>query len=158
MRKRVTSDETLEQKILKAQEKVARTAAAHEKAVDELQILLDKRDAKRKDEVWEEIVNSSRRSKPSYLSPFSIIPCICITRPSVVYAYWPVFNINLLFIMTPYPPERNTHHTIVILALENLELIRALHLNEKTSDPFLADARSLALRLLSSGAPMLCKK
>ena len=46
MRKRATSDETLEQKILKAQEKVARTAAAHEKAVDELQILLDKRDAK----------------------------------------------------------------------------------------------------------------
>ena len=60
MRKRATSEETLEQKILKAQEKVARTAAAHEKAVDELQILLDKRDAKRKDEVWEAIVNSSR--------------------------------------------------------------------------------------------------
>ena len=60
MRKRATSDETLEQKILKAQEKVARTAATHEKAVDELQILLDKRDAKRKDEVWEAIVNSSR--------------------------------------------------------------------------------------------------
>ena len=60
MRKRATSDETLEQKIQKAQEKVSRTAAAHEKAVDELQILLDKRDAKRKDEVWEAIVNSSR--------------------------------------------------------------------------------------------------
>ena len=60
MRKRATSNETLEQKILKAQEKVARTAAAHEKDVDELQILLDKRDAKRKDEVWEAIVNSSR--------------------------------------------------------------------------------------------------
>ena len=60
MRKRATSDETLEQKILKAQEKVARTVTAHEKAVDELQILLDKRDAKRKDEVWEAIVNSSR--------------------------------------------------------------------------------------------------
>ena len=40
------------------------------------------------------------------------------------------------------------------MALENLELIRALHLNEKTNDPFLADARSLALHLLSSGAPM----
>lgn len=60
MRKRATSEETLEQKILKAQEKVARTAAAHEKAVDELQILLDKRDAKRKDEAWEAIINSSR--------------------------------------------------------------------------------------------------
>ena len=60
MRKRATSDDTLEQKIIKAQEKVARTATAHEKAVDELQILLDKRDARRKDEVWEAIVNSSR--------------------------------------------------------------------------------------------------
>ena len=60
MRKRATSDEMLEQKILKAQERVARTAAAHEKAVDELQILLDKRDAKRKDEIWEVIVNSNR--------------------------------------------------------------------------------------------------
>ena len=60
MRKKAASDETLEQKILKAQEKVARTAAAHEKAVDELQILLDKRDARRKDEVWEAIVNSSK--------------------------------------------------------------------------------------------------
>lgn len=60
MRKRATSDETLEQKIVKAQEKVVRTAAAHEKAVDELQILLDKRDAKRKEEVWEAIVNSRR--------------------------------------------------------------------------------------------------
>ena len=60
MRKRATSDETLEQKIVKAQEKVVRTAAAHEKAVDELQILLDKRDAKRKEEVWEAIINSPR--------------------------------------------------------------------------------------------------
>ncbi len=60
MRKRATTDETLEQKILKAQEKVTRTATAHEKAVDELQVLLDKRDAKRKNEVWEAIVNSSR--------------------------------------------------------------------------------------------------
>jgi hypothetical protein len=60
MRKRATSDETLEQKIVKAQEKVVRTAAAHEKAVDELQILLDKRDAKRKEEVWDAIVNSPR--------------------------------------------------------------------------------------------------
>lgn len=60
MRKRATSDETLEQKIIKAQEKVTRTATAHEKAVDELQILLDKRDAKRKEEVWEAIIHSSK--------------------------------------------------------------------------------------------------
>lgn len=61
MRKqRATTDETLEQKIVKAQEKVARTAAAHERAVDELQILLDKRDARRKEEVWEAIINSHK--------------------------------------------------------------------------------------------------
>ena len=40
------------------------------------------------------------------------------------------------------------------MALENMELIRALHLNERTSDPYLADARILALRHLSSGAPL----
>lgn len=39
---------------------MVRTAAAHEKAVDELQILLDKRDAKRKEEVWEAIINSPK--------------------------------------------------------------------------------------------------
>ena len=60
MRRRVTKDETLEQKIVKAQEKVARTAAAHERAVDALQILLDKLDAKRKEEVWEAIINSRK--------------------------------------------------------------------------------------------------
>ena len=41
---------SIEQQIEKAQEKVIRTKAAYEKAVDELQKLLDKRDAKRKDE------------------------------------------------------------------------------------------------------------
>ncbi len=40
------------------------------------------------------------------------------------------------------------------MALENMELIRALHLNERTNDPRLADARLLALRHLSSGAPL----
>lgn len=60
MRKRSTPDETLEQKIEKGQQKVIRTKAAYDKAVEELQTLLDKRDAKRKDEIWEAIVNSSR--------------------------------------------------------------------------------------------------
>ncbi len=40
------------------------------------------------------------------------------------------------------------------MALETQELIEVLHLNEKTNDPYLADARSLALRHLSSGAPI----
>lgn len=60
MRKRSTPDETLEQKIEKAQGRVIRTKAAYDKAVDDLQVLLDKRDAKRKDEIWEAIVNSSK--------------------------------------------------------------------------------------------------
>ncbi len=40
------------------------------------------------------------------------------------------------------------------MALETQELIEALRLNERTNDPRLADARSLALRHLSSGAPI----
>ena len=40
------------------------------------------------------------------------------------------------------------------MALETQELINLLHLNEKTNDPRLADARSLAFRHLSSGAPI----
>lgn len=60
MRKRSTPEETLEQKIEKGQQKVIRTKAAYDKAVDELQALLDKRDAKRKDEIWDAIINSSK--------------------------------------------------------------------------------------------------
>ncbi len=40
------------------------------------------------------------------------------------------------------------------MALETQELISALHLDEKTNDPRLADVRALALRHLSSGAPI----
>lgn len=40
------------------------------------------------------------------------------------------------------------------MALETQELIEELHLNEKTNNPGLANARSLALRHLSSGAPI----
>ncbi len=40
------------------------------------------------------------------------------------------------------------------MALETQELIEVLHLNERTNDPNLANARSLALRHLSSGAPI----
>lgn len=44
----------------KAQEKVIRTKAAYESAVESLQKLLDKRDAQRKDELWNAIAKSSR--------------------------------------------------------------------------------------------------
>ena len=58
-RKRET-DETLEQQIEKAQEKIIRTKAAYENAVDALQKLLDKRDAQRKDNLWKAVINSSK--------------------------------------------------------------------------------------------------
>lgn len=60
MRKRATPGESLDQKIEKAQTKVNRTKTAYEKAVDELQILLDKRDARRKDEIWAAIIDSKK--------------------------------------------------------------------------------------------------
>ena len=37
-----------------------KTKAAYEKAVDELQKLLDKRDAKRKDDIWKAIIKSDK--------------------------------------------------------------------------------------------------
>lgn len=52
--------ETIDQQISKAQEKVIRTKAAYDKAVDTLQKLLDKRDAKRKDELWDAVIKSEK--------------------------------------------------------------------------------------------------
>ena len=54
------TEETLVLKIEKAQQKVIKTKAAYEKAVDELQKLLDKRDAKRKDDIWKAIIKSDK--------------------------------------------------------------------------------------------------
>lgn len=54
------TEETLALKIEEAQQKVIKTKAAYEKAVDELQKLLDKRDAKRKDDIWKAIIKSDR--------------------------------------------------------------------------------------------------
>ncbi|MBQ8665611.1 MAG: hypothetical protein IJ526_01960 [Lachnospiraceae bacterium] len=59
-RVRATGMEALEQKIEKAQEKVIRTKKAHEKAVEELQELLDKQAAFRTDEIMKAITNSSK--------------------------------------------------------------------------------------------------
>lgn len=58
-RKNVVGDE-LEQQIQKAQEKVIKAKAAYEQAVDTLQVLLDKRDAQRKDELWTAVIRSSK--------------------------------------------------------------------------------------------------
>lgn len=51
--------ENMEQQIEKAQEKVVKTKAAYDHAVEELQKLLDKRDAQRKDDLWKAVINSS---------------------------------------------------------------------------------------------------
>lgn len=50
----------LEQQIEKAQERVIKTKTSYENAVEELQKLLDKRDAKRKDELWQAIIKSPK--------------------------------------------------------------------------------------------------
>ena len=51
---------TLEQQIEKAQEKVIKTKQAYDAAVDALQKLLDKRDAKRKEYLWNAIIKSDK--------------------------------------------------------------------------------------------------
>ena len=51
---------TLDQQIEKAQGKVVKTRQAYDIATDALQKLLDKRDAKRKDELWDAILKSEK--------------------------------------------------------------------------------------------------
>ena len=51
---------TLEQHIEKAHEKVIKTKQAYDDAVDALQKLLDKRDAKRKEDLWNAIIKSKK--------------------------------------------------------------------------------------------------
>lgn len=58
-RKNEFSD-TIEQHIEKAQIKVVKSKAAYESSVSSLQVLLDKRDAVRKDELWKEILKSEK--------------------------------------------------------------------------------------------------
>lgn len=57
---RVMATDVLEQKIVKAQDKVKKTKRMHDEAVSELQKLLDKRSALRADEIMKAIANSSR--------------------------------------------------------------------------------------------------
>lgn len=59
-RGRKSTTETLEQQIEKAQEKVIRTKLAYDNAVASLQKLLDKRDAQRKDDLWNAVINSNK--------------------------------------------------------------------------------------------------
>ncbi|MFV0467121.1 MAG: hypothetical protein ACK5ML_13835 [Lachnospiraceae bacterium] len=59
-RGRKTSTETLEQQIEKAQEKVIRTKSSYDNAVSSLQKLLDKRDEKRKDDLWNAVIKSNK--------------------------------------------------------------------------------------------------
>lgn len=59
-RKAGSMAETLDQQIEKAQEKVIKTRQAYDAAVDALQKLLDKRDAKRKEDLWNAIIKSGK--------------------------------------------------------------------------------------------------
>ena len=52
--------DTLGEQIEKAQEKVIKTMAAYDHAVDALQKLLDKRGSQRKDELWNAVIHSSK--------------------------------------------------------------------------------------------------
>lgn len=59
-RKAGSVSETLEQQIEKAQQKVIKTKQAYDQAVDALQKLLDKRDAQRKEDLWNAIIKSEK--------------------------------------------------------------------------------------------------
>ena len=50
----------LEKQLIKAMERVFRTEAAHEAAVDEFQMLLDKWEATQKDELWKAVIRSDK--------------------------------------------------------------------------------------------------
>ena len=58
-RKNEFSD-TIEQQIEKAQIKVVKSKAAYESSVSNFQVLLDKRNAVRKDELWKAILKSEK--------------------------------------------------------------------------------------------------
>lgn len=59
-RGRKSTTETLEQQIEKAQEKVIRAKSAYDNAVASLQKMLDKRDVKRKDDLWNSVIKSNK--------------------------------------------------------------------------------------------------
>ena len=57
---RKSSRDTLEEKIEQAQQRVIKTKAAYDKAVDDLQILIDKKKAMQTDELMNAIAQSGR--------------------------------------------------------------------------------------------------
>jgi hypothetical protein len=57
-RGRQISAESLEEKISKAQDKLVATKKAYDEAAQELRNLLEKRDAIRKDELYNKLINS----------------------------------------------------------------------------------------------------
>lgn len=57
---RKSSRDTLEEKIEQAQQRVIKTKAAYDKAVDDLQILIDKKKAIQTDELMNAIAQSGR--------------------------------------------------------------------------------------------------
>lgn len=59
-RTRKSAQDTLEQKIETAKEKVIKTKAAYDKAVDELQVLLDKKKAMQTQDLVKAISESSK--------------------------------------------------------------------------------------------------
>ena len=59
-RKAGSVTENLEQQIEKAQQKVIKTKQTYDAAVESLQKLLDKRDAQRKEDLWNAIIKSDK--------------------------------------------------------------------------------------------------
>jgi|LSQX01.1.fsa_nt_gb hypothetical protein len=59
-RGRKSTTETLEQQIEKAHGKVIRTKSTYDNAVASLQKLLDKREAQRKDDLWNAVIKSNK--------------------------------------------------------------------------------------------------
>lgn len=58
--RKAEATENLEQQVEKAQARVIRAKAAYDSAVDDLQKLLDKRDAMRKDNLWKAVIKSGK--------------------------------------------------------------------------------------------------
>lgn len=65
-RKVGTTVVTIDQQIERAQEKVIKARQAYDAVTDALQKLLDKRDAKRKDELWNAILKSEKSYEEIY--------------------------------------------------------------------------------------------
>ena len=58
--RKAEATENLEQQVEKAQARLIRAKAAYDSAVDDLQKLLDKRDAMRKDNMWKAVIKSGK--------------------------------------------------------------------------------------------------